>query len=412
MCMEKIFLINDRILHLQSNVKKYRNYTKATREEKINELYKLKNDLRIIISKNKHEFSEIDYNSLVSRYKKIQTIVKDTVKLLQGRKGSDSTESEEIFEMPSEGKLDISLAIKLIERFDGDSTKLLNFIENVNLLQSYSTGVPIPDIISFVKTRLIGPAHGAIDGAATLNQVADKLKTKFGVRITPKAIENEMLTLKQGKKTISEFGTEINNLAAKLAAAHVSQGTFDNEASAAAIVQPIAVNAFSTGLRDTQTSFFIKARNPTSLTKAISDALEVAPIPAFNPENALWIGTNRKFPNQSSSIYQNNQGQFTPRNSVNKYGFHQKRNYDKYRNFNKPNFDNNRNYNYNRNHNYKYPNYNQYRNNNNRYNQNFKNRRNQVNLVSSQSNTDDQHNTNQQEVNSLDLFRTFSESCD
>lgn len=111
------------------------------------------------------------------------------------------------------------------------------------MVQSYSARVPVTDIIYFVKTRLIGPAHGAIDGGATFDQVADKLKEKLWVKITPKAIENEMLTLKQGKKTIYEFGNEINKCTC------------------------ITMDGFATGLRDTQTSLFIKARNSTNLTK-------------------------------------------------------------------------------------------------------------------------------------------------
>lgn len=417
--MEELFKIQDNILRLQIQIKKNRNYTKETKEKKIEELVSSKNKFKLILNENKFNFNEKDFNALVERYKSLKIIVEQTIELLNGDDESDSSGSEEKFEMPDEVKFNISLAIKLVDKYEGDPTKLLNFIENINLLKQYSTGVPEAEIISFVKTRLIGSAHGAIEGIATLNQAAETLKLKFGVKITPKAIENEMFTLKQGKKTISEFGSEINKLAAKLAAAHVSQGTFDNEATAAPIVQPIAVNAFTTGLHDAQTSFFIKARNPTNLTKAISDALEVAPIPVHNTENALWVGTNKKFSNQSTSNYQNNYRQFTPRkyDSVNKYGYNRKKNYNKNRNYTQTNYDNNRNYNYNRNSNYNNSNYNPNRNYNNRNNQNPRERRNQVNLVSSQpannnQQNSNQQNSNQQEVNSLGLFRAFNESCD
>lgn len=51
-----------------------------------------------------------------------------------------------------------------------------------------------------------------------------------------------MASLKQKKMTLSEYGQQINDLAAKLAAAHVSRGTFNDEAAADAVVQPVAIN--------------------------------------------------------------------------------------------------------------------------------------------------------------------------
>lgn len=47
------------------------------------------------------------------------------------------------------------------------------------------------------------------------------------------------------------------------------------------------MNAFTSGIRDPQTAFFVKARNPTQLNKAISDALEVTPVQATE-QNVLF----------------------------------------------------------------------------------------------------------------------------
>ena len=104
-------------------------------------------------------------------------------------------------------------------------------------------------------------------------------------------MESEMHCLKQNQKTIADFGSEIEKLSAKLAAAHVSSGTFASEAAAANIVQPIAVEAFIDGLKDPATKFFLRARNPLSLNKAISDALECTPSTSKSTnETALWCG--------------------------------------------------------------------------------------------------------------------------
>lgn len=186
-------------------------------------------------------------------------------------------------------KLDISLALKLVKQFDGSVTELSSYIESVELLKDYSEGVTDAVILKFLKTTLVGAAHGAIDNAVTLAGAFDALKTRFAIKVTPKAVENEMFSRRQNQKSISDFGAEIEKLAAKLAAAHVSTGTFASEAAAINIVGPIAVQAFVDGLKDPSTKFFIKARNPPTLNKAISDALECAPTSARpNNETTLW----------------------------------------------------------------------------------------------------------------------------
>ena len=88
------------------------------------------------------------------------------------------------------------------------------------------------------------------------------------------AVENEMKSTKQGAKSVTDFGLLIENLSVKLAASHVSKGTFSTESAAANIVQPVAVRSFIDGLENPTTKFFLKARNPQTLTQAISDALE------------------------------------------------------------------------------------------------------------------------------------------
>lgn len=75
-----------------------------------------------------------------------------------------------------------------------------------------------------------------------------------------------------------DFGSEIEKLTTKLAAALVPNNTFATEAATFNIVQPIAVQAFIAGLKNPQTAFFLKARNPTTLNKTISDAQRNCPL--------------------------------------------------------------------------------------------------------------------------------------
>lgn len=192
-------------------------------------------------------------------------------------------------------KLDIQLAIKLVKPFDGTTTLLNAYIESVELLMDYAEGVEEKDILKFVKTTLIGIAHGVIDSAGSINQAFDLLRSRFSVHLTPLAVEREILSLKQGSKTISEFGHELEKMAAKLAAAHVSSGTFQTEYAAQNIVNPIAVRAFIQGLNKPNTKFFLQARNPSTLNRAISDALECEPRTsvAEDREMTLWCSPPR-----------------------------------------------------------------------------------------------------------------------
>lgn len=204
-------------------------------------------------------------------------------------------------------KLDLGLAIKVVKPFDGTATNLQNWKESVELLQDYAEGVAEATLLKFLKTTLVGAAHGAIDNVATIDEAFNTLGGKFTIRVTPRAVEKEMQTKKQNAKSITDFGTEIEKLTAKLAAAHVSMGTFANEAAAANIVQPIAVQAFIEGLKDPQTAFFVRARNPTLLNRAISDALEVTPTSSSNTENVLFFhqGGYKNRGSNNNRYYQN-----------------------------------------------------------------------------------------------------------
>lgn len=197
-------------------------------------------------------------------------------------------------------RLDINLALKLVKPFDGANTLLTAYIESVELLLDYAEGVSEKDIIKFLKTTLTGTAHGVIDPANTIKEAYSLLRTRFSVHLTPLAVEKELTALKQGTKSITEFGHEMEKMATKLAAAHVSSGNFTTEFAAHNIVNPIVVRAFIQGLNEANTRFFLQARNPLTLNKAISDALECEPIE--DRSTALWYQAPQQ-PRYHNSYY-------------------------------------------------------------------------------------------------------------
>lgn len=289
--MDRFFQIEDAILKLHSNLRKYSDYATATKQIKIDTLINLNKELKEIVTKNKFD-TELQ-NSLIARYRQLKEFINEGIERLNGNILDDSI-LENLFIQEEFGqqvinmaqKIDLSIALRLVDKFNGEADRLLGFFETIDLLKDYSDGVPDAELIKFIKTRLTGPAHGAITTATTLAEVKKLLKDKFSIKFSPQAIEAEMASMKQQKKTISEYGHEMNELAAKLSAAHVSQGTFSDESAASAIVQPVAVKSFTNGLKDHRTQFFLKARNPNTLVKAISDALEVQ---NTEEESAMWF---------------------------------------------------------------------------------------------------------------------------
>lgn len=308
-------------------------------------------------------------------------------------------------------KFNLGLALKLVEKYDGDAITLNNFIETIELLKDDSANIADAIIIKFIKSRLTGAAHGAIDTAATVKDAIDALREKFAVKLTPKAVEAEMRQVKQGN-SISEYGAEIDKLAAKLSAAYVSNKTFSTEAAASSIVQPIAVDVFISGLKNSAQAFLVKARNPTTLNVAISHALESSA--TQNDATALWFtreGNSRNQGNNYRGNTRNRQGNFQRNNRQGNFQGNNNRNYQN----NGTQRNNNSNNNYQRGNGRRYSNNN---NNNNHNNYNYNNNRNQNNNQNNRNNNTQNvrltepvsqnstgNNQNAAEANLIDFFR-------
>ncbi|XP_065073982.1 myb-like protein P [Ochlerotatus camptorhynchus] len=200
---------------------------------------------------------------------------------------SESESDEEKTKPIMPPKLDLSLAIRVVDKYDGDAATLQSWLDSVQVLREDDPTVPEANFINFLKSRLIGAARGSIDGTQTLADATTALKTKFAIQLTPIAVEAELRALKQKNKTVTDFGSEVEKLATKLASAWVSKGVpFTTEASAKPVVEPIAVQTFINGLKDQSAAYLVKSRNPKTLTAAISDALEVQP--HASAESAMW----------------------------------------------------------------------------------------------------------------------------
>lgn len=414
--MDTFFQLQDAVLKLHNNVKKCSNYSDPTKKTKIRELNYLKEELKNNIKSGK--FSKDLLPNLVKRYKHLRQLINESIIKLKGDAldetllgnlfdpndsqnfSSDSSSDDELENMPP--KLDLNIALKVVKSFDGSAVNLQSYIESIELLKDYSEGVTPAELIKFLKVTLTGTARGAFDGVATVDAAIEALKLRFGVKITPKAVESEMLSKRQSNKTITDFGDEIAKLASKLAAAHVSQGTFASESAASNLVETVAVRAFTDGLKDQTTQFLLRARNPSTLNKAISDALECGPGSSKPNEMTLWFSNSNRGYHRGNSRGRGSQR--GPRNSRGNY--RGRGNYQGYNNngYNNNGYNNNNHYNNNNS-------------NNNNYRGNRRGRGNShtANVVEEQQprqqqqqqlqQNQQQQNNRQEDANLIDLFR-------
>lgn len=87
-------------------------------------------------------------------------------------------------------KLDLNIALKVVKTFDGSAVNLQSYIESIELLKDYSEDVTPAELIKFLKITLTGTARGAFDGVATVDAAIEALELRFGVKLTPKAVES------------------------------------------------------------------------------------------------------------------------------------------------------------------------------------------------------------------------------
>jgi hypothetical protein len=117
-----------------------------------------------------------------------------------------------------------NLADKLVPKsFNGDVSGLISFIDAITLLKANCEGHE-GNAVNFVKTRLIGKARLAVtDEIQNLDKIIQILKQKCSGEKSH-TIDAKLLTLKHNGKDAVSFTNQINDLAASLQSAYLSEG--------------------------------------------------------------------------------------------------------------------------------------------------------------------------------------------
>lgn len=166
--MDKFFQIQDAIQKLHQSLKRFNHFKKETKDKKVKELLAFNLELRKIAHDN--SLPRNVKGALIERYKVLKVCTNECLELLNqpqledsvlenlftpdcekvdlGNQSDYSSESEfENFTMAP--KLDLGVALKLVDKFSGDADKMTNFFESVDLLMDYYDGVPEADLLKF-----------------------------------------------------------------------------------------------------------------------------------------------------------------------------------------------------------------------------------------------------------------------
>uniref|UniRef100_A0A8D8AV99 (northern house mosquito) hypothetical protein n=1 Tax=Culex pipiens TaxID=7175 RepID=A0A8D8AV99_CULPI len=93
--------------------------------------------------------------------------------------------------------LDLSLAIRVVGKYDGDAAELENWLNDVTVLREGQTNVEEATFVKFMNNRLSGAARGTLAGIATIAEARNTLRSRFGIKLTPVAVTAELRGLKQ-----------------------------------------------------------------------------------------------------------------------------------------------------------------------------------------------------------------------
>jgi len=143
---------------------------------------------------------------------------------------NDFTEPESGVEMATPNLDYIKLANNILKPYNGKPDGLSSFINCLDLLATITTTEHVPLAVCFVKTRLEGRALECLPTNCTS---IDDIKSSLTKHIKPtssKLLESQLSTINASKKTLQEFSSEIDKIAALLRQSLINEGCSSTKA--------------------------------------------------------------------------------------------------------------------------------------------------------------------------------------
>lgn len=204
---------------------------------------------------------------------KEETSSKDRIELKVDKSNSDSNYCLGKSFIQTKMEFDLKTACDFIPVMSNNESNIKNIIDSIEMYSDMLTETGKQLLIKFVlKNRLNENAKLRL--ADNYTNTTELIRAMRHLLITKKsftAIQTKLLNTTQGWRTIDQFGTEIEKLFTNLT---ISQA--DGDSSKYSTLKPLnektAIKQFAGGLRDSQLSTIILARNYSNLQEAIQAA--------------------------------------------------------------------------------------------------------------------------------------------
>lgn len=170
-------------------------------------------------------------------------------------------------------EFDLKVACNLIPVMDDTENTTKRMVDSIEMYASMLDDKGKSLLIVFVlKNRLSENAKLRIsDEYKTVSELIRDIRTNLITKKSYTAIQARLQAMRQGQKTIEEYGKEIEQLFTDMT---ISQADGDSSAFSVlkAVNEKSAIKTFSDGLRSTRVSTIVTARNYSSLKEAIQAA--------------------------------------------------------------------------------------------------------------------------------------------
>lgn len=221
----------------------------------------------------KHELSEIKCKQLNNEEIALVNSYTDKVKSLFDRIADLCAESKVVIKLDEMETFNLKTAVSLLPIMNDKENVTKQLISAIELYESMLKEESKTSLVQFVlKTRLSESATLRLSQKYdTVKLLVDDMRKHLLTKTSFTALQQKLLGCTQNQKSIEDFGKEIEELFVGLT---VSQA--DGDSSKYEILKPLneksAIRRFASGLRNSQLSTVITARNYESLKDAIRGA--------------------------------------------------------------------------------------------------------------------------------------------
>ncbi|KAL0879125.1 hypothetical protein ABMA27_004076 [Loxostege sticticalis] len=282
--------MSDALVNLRDNLQYIRDYLVKIGPDrrqkdksavlKLEEAKKLYSNLENIVSQVnqelKHSFTteKVDiYNKLVEEIKCCHSKIVNL--MVNYNDSSCQTDSDSTEHTKMANEFDLKIAISLLPAMTGQEKVTKQLIDSILLYKSMISTSAENQLIQFVlKTRLSESAKLRLKtNYSSVEALVSDIRKYLLPKKSPESIQSQLYQAKQGRRSIENFGSELEELFVNLTLAQA-----DEDQSKFEVLRPInekaAIKRFADGLSDPRLSTIIASRQFTSLPEAIRTAID------------------------------------------------------------------------------------------------------------------------------------------